>query len=297
MDSRLRPLGCDPVESADIVVEIRGPGADGEWLTGPAGPGRPIYDSPGVPIEYFDEADELFVDYGGQAALACKPAEGLIRLAIIGADPDDPILATHPLFTVAFLETMKRFGRYSLHAAGVSLNGRGILVPGSSGSGKSTLSVTLARAGFDFLSDDTVFLVPSDEGLWAAGFPDEIDVTEATVSMFPELLHLAGRPVGPGRDKHSFRVEEVFGRSPLAACRPVALIFPHVVEVASPELESLAPSEALLELMPNLLATHPIATQAHLDVLADLVRTVPCFTLRPGSDPDAAAACVAELVS
>ena len=281
---------------ADIVVDLRGPRAETGWLTEPTGTGRPIYDSPSVPIEYFDDVDALFVDYGGQARLACAPAQGRINLAITGTDPGDEILATHPLFTIAFLETMKRFGRFSLHAAGLSLNGQGILVPGSSGAGKSTLSVTLARAGFDFLSDDTVFLTPTAAGIRVSGFPDEIDVTETTVSMFPELRHLAGQPLLPGRDKHSFRVEDVFGVSSLAACLPVALVFPHVVEVSSPELETLAPSQALLELMPNLLLTDPVTTQNHLDVLAELVRTIPCFTLRPGSDLDAAAACVAELV-
>jgi hypothetical protein len=297
MDSRLRSLERDAVESADIDVEIRGPGADRGWLTGPSGPGRPIYDSPGLPVDYYDGVDELFVDYGGHVSLACSPAKGLINLAITGSDPGDPILATHPLFTIAFLETMKRFGRYSLHAAGLSLNGQGILVPGSSGAGKSTLSVTLARAGFDFLSDDTVFLAASDDGIRVSGFPDEVDVTETTVSMFPELLHLVGQPLLPGRDKHSFRVEEVFSVASLAACRPAALVFPHVVDVSSPQLDPLAPSEALLELMPNLLATDPAATQTHLDVLAELVRSVPCFTFRPGSDLDAAAARIAELVT
>ncbi len=297
VDSRLRPLRRGPAQSADIVVDIRGPGSETTWLTAPDTAGRPIYDSPSVPVEYFDEVDELFVDYGGQAQLACTPAQGLINLAILGTGPGDPILATHPLFTIAFLETMKRLGRFSLHAAGLSLDGRGILVPGSSGAGKSTLSVTLARAGFDFLSDDTVFLRPTAEGISVSGFPDEIDVTEATVAMLPELVHLAGRPLQPGRDKHSFRVEDVYGVSPLAECTPVALVFPHVVEVPRPELQALAPSDALLELMPNLLLTDPQATQTHLDILADLVRTIPCFTLRPGSDLDAAAACVAELIS
>jgi hypothetical protein len=297
VDARLGPLTSTPVESPQILVDVRGPGADRSWLTEPAGRGRPIYDSPSVPIEYFDDVDELFVDYGGQASMACAPAAGLIRLAILGTDPGDPTLATHPLFTVAFLETMKRFGRFSMHAAALALDGRGILVPGSSGAGKSTLSVTLVRAGFDFLSDDTVFLAPSAEGIWVSGFPDEIDVTGATVSMFAELSYLADRPLRPGRDKHSFRVDEVFGASPLAGCRPVALVFPQVVEVPSPQLEALSPSEALVQLMPNLLATDPVATQAHLDVLAELVRTIPCFILRSGTDLDAAAACVAELVT
>ena len=102
------------------------------------------------------------------------------------------MLATHPLLTIALVETMKRFERFPLHAAGLALHGKGVLVPGASGSGKSTTSVTLVRAGFDFLSDDTVFLTSSADGIWVAGFPDEVDVTDSTVARIPELGHLAG---------------------------------------------------------------------------------------------------------
>jgi hypothetical protein len=218
-------------------------------------------------------------------------------LAITGSDPGDPVLATHPLLTIALLETMKRFGRFPLHAAGLSLNGRGVLVAGASGAGKSTLSVTLLRAGFDFLSDDTVFVGSTADGLLVSGFPDEVDVTETTISMFPELRHLAGVPMRPGRDKHGFRVEDVFGVMPLTECRPAVLIAPRVEPGSGPELEALSPSEALFELMPNVLLTHPVPTQSHLDMLAELVRTVPCYSFRPGSDHGAAAECLAKLVA
>jgi len=53
-----------------------------------------------------------------------------------------------------------------------------------------------------------------------AGFPDEVDVTERTVAMFPELGHLAGTSLLPGRDKHSFRVEDVFGVTPWRVVAP-----------------------------------------------------------------------------
>jgi hypothetical protein len=48
----------------------------------------------------------------------------------------------------------------SLHAACVGLNGRGILLMGSSGSGKSTVALHCLLNGFDFLSEDSVFVEP-----------------------------------------------------------------------------------------------------------------------------------------
>jgi hypothetical protein len=295
--SRLRPLRCPTDGRPDVRVQIRGPGADPEWLTPPTEQGRSIYDAPSGPIDHFPGADTVFVDYEGRVRLRCVPADGLIQLAITGSHPEDRVLATHPLLTVALLETMKRFGRFPLHAACLARAGSGVLVAGSSGAGKSTLAVTLLQAGFDFLADDTVFLDPSEGDLVVNGFPDEVDVSANTVSMFAELRHLAGAPLPPGRDKYGFRAEDVFGVDPVPTCRPVALLSPRVEVGAPPRLERLDPSAALFELAPNVLLTDQAATQAHLDVLAELVRVVPCYSFRVGSDLEATARCVADLVA
>jgi hypothetical protein len=300
VEGRLDALSTAPKGTtgpADITIEISGPGPTARPLPAPSGPGRPMYNGPDRTVDYFEQDDQLFADFIGHVVLQCEPAAGRIRIAVVGDDPDSRVVAAHPLLTVALHETVKRFGRYPLHAAGLALGGRGVLVPGTSGAGKSTLTVALVRAGFDFLSDDTVFLTRDGEGVVASGFPDEIDVTEGTVSMFAELRHLHGLPLIPGRDKHGFRVEEVFGVTPLARCRPAALVFPRVEEGPSPHLEPLSPSEALVELMPNVLVTEPVATQAHMDMLGELVRTVPGYRFRPGRDPVAAAACITSLVS
>jgi hypothetical protein len=42
--------------------------------------------------------------------------------------------------------------------------------------------------------------------------------------------------------------------------------------------------EALLELAPNILLTEPTVSQRHLDVLAELVSTCPCYRLQTGTD-------------
>ena len=120
--------------SGRVVVELRGPGGDRDWPPEPPGSGRPIYDAPARPIDYFDESDQLFVDYEQRVRMLCTPGSGLIQMAILGSDAGDPVLATHPLLSFALLETMKRFERFPLHAAGLSLNGKGVLVPGASGS-------------------------------------------------------------------------------------------------------------------------------------------------------------------
>jgi hypothetical protein len=203
---------------------------------------------------------------------------------------------------------MKRFGRLPLHAAGLALGGRGVLISGTSGAGKSTLTLALVRGGFDFLSDDTVFLTEATDvagtgtgtgptAPWISGFPDEVNVTTGTAGMIPELSPWVVAPLPAGRMKHSLRVEEAFGVTPLAGCIATAVIFPRVEDGPAPFARPLTAAEALLELTPDLLLTDPVATQAHFDMLGRLARTVPSYRFRPGRDLDAATDCIAALVS
>jgi len=48
----------------------------------------------------------------------------------------------------------------SLHAACIGREGRGLLLMGPSGAGKSTLSLLALLQGFDFVSEDSVFVAP-----------------------------------------------------------------------------------------------------------------------------------------
>jgi len=48
----------------------------------------------------------------------------------------------------------------SLHAACVGIGGRGVLLMGPSGAGKTTVALQCLLAGFEFLSEDSVFVAP-----------------------------------------------------------------------------------------------------------------------------------------
>ena len=52
-------------------------------------------------------------------------------------------------------------GLVPLHAACVGIDGSGILLMGSSGAGKSTVALQCLLEGFDFLSEDSVFVAPT----------------------------------------------------------------------------------------------------------------------------------------
>jgi hypothetical protein len=249
---------------------------------------RPVYDPPLGEVVYDDAADRLYIAYGPRLRVLCEPAAGRSRASAAGMAEEDLWSLSHPLFTLPLVELMKRRGLYGLHAGGVCRDGRALLLPGTSGSGKSTLTLALARAGFGVLGDDTLFLArgPAEppRGIRILAFPDEFDLTDQTVAFFPELAPLldASRPAG--WRKRQVRTEELYGAPVVWECRPAVLVFPRVSGERQSALSPLSPGEALLELAPNVLLTEARSSQAHLDVLAELVERSDCYRLATGTD-------------
>ena len=245
---------------------------------------RTVYEPPDGEVVYDDERDLLYLRQGRVSAL-CEPAAGRVRLSAPSTGEDLWVLS-HPLLSVPMMELLKRRGLFGVHAAGASLDGRALVLAGTSGSGKSTLSVALARAGFGFLGDDTLFL--HKERVLA--FPDEIDLTEESAGFFPDL-QLAPSPAGWRKRQLRADSARIVWES-----EPAVLVFPRVSGRPRSELRPVDSGEALLELAPNVLLTEPSSSQAHLDALAGLAKASRCFRLETGTDLDEAVGLLRELM-
>ncbi len=126
----------------------------------------------------------------------------------------------------------------------------------------------------------------SGAGLRVHGFPEELDLLDETVAMFPELCGLLRRKRRPGWPKRQVRVEDFWSAPHLEAAAPALLIFPTVAHTATSTLEAMAPRQAVAELVSNIQHTQPHLAQAHLDSVGELVRRSACYRLRTGSDLD-----------
>jgi hypothetical protein len=285
--ARLQQLSSRDNHETDLVFEFSTLSAVTEHrIAKPTSRTRPVYNPPIGEVTYTNQEDLLYLAYGDGLRVLCDPRQGKTFLSVVAPDDEALWVLSHPLFTIPFLEVLKRRGRYSLHAAGLCLNGRGLIFPGTSGSGKSTLTLALVRAGFGFLGDDTLFLTQDHEGVQVLAFPDEIDVTEGTITLFPELHKLLEQTRPQGWPKRQLRADECYGAPYVGKCRPAAVIFPRVAHTARSTLRPLDRDTALLELVPNVLLTDPRSSQAHLDTLTTLVQSTPCYRLETGRDFD-----------
>jgi hypothetical protein len=75
----------------------------------------------------------------------------------------------------------------SVHAACVSLHGKGVLLFGKAGAGKSCLSFACARRGWALMSDDAAALVREAEEPTVLGNPYHIRFRPSAATLFPEL--------------------------------------------------------------------------------------------------------------
>lgn len=285
LDSRLAPFVAASFDAADVTFEFASvPEGARPAIERPSEPTRPVYDAPLGEVIYAEKGDRLYIGYDGDVRVRCDATAGQTRVSSRSAKGNNLWLLSHPLFTLPLTEVLKRRGMYALHAAALALNGQCLFIAGTSGAGKSTLTLALLRAGLDYLGDDMVLLKHKSTGLDALAFPEEIDLTNDTVAMFPELADLMQLPQPHGWRKRQVRADSVFNAQTVMSSVPRVLVFPHVANTSRSVIEAMTAEEVFLELVPNVLLTETRSSQAHLDILAALARKCSGYRLETGRD-------------
>jgi len=263
----------------------------------PFGQGQVFYEFPRGEACYFETGGQLYLSFHNGVRMLSTPDLGRASFSLVESEPANLFMASHLMLTILLVEFFKRRGCYSMHAAGFTKNGKAILLPGGSGAGKSTLSIMLLRSGFGYLSDDMVYLRRHSGSLKVVGFPEDVDVTDQTITFFPELDFLRNASKSVVWAKKSVRAEEVYGVEMVREAQPGAIVFPKVSGKERSVVRSIHAEEAFREIIANLLLTEARSCQSHLDVLTELVRQTPCYRLETGHDFDRIPFLLSELLS
>jgi energy-coupling factor transporter ATP-binding protein EcfA2 len=193
---------------------------------------------------------------------------------------------------------VRTLGLVPLHAACVSLRGRGVLLVGDSGSGKSTLSMNAAAAGLALVSEDSLFVDP--RRLRAVSLPNYLYVRLDTPShLLP--AGLAGRLARAGVIRRRSGVRKraldlrraglaVAGRAP----RIVAMMLLTSRPARAGRLAVRQPAGravARLRAMQAYAAVRP-----EWALFARKMAQLPCFELRRGAHPAEAVAVLKALL-
>ena len=158
-------------------------------------------------------------------------------------------------------------GGLLLHAAGLTVGGRAILVAGAKGSGKTTLLVHCLRLGSArYLANDRV-MVARDRPIVARGVPTIVALRAGTLALFPALAGRLERArydssrrldeppatSRPRQDKATISPAQLcrlLGVAPAAQAEIAAVVFPRITdEEPGLGLERLSEHEALARLI------------------------------------------------
>lgn len=247
-----------------------------------------------IAIECADErcAEIARFLFGGVLAPAAPPPQLTLRLAR-GTAPGVLDLYCNDWFvyggachgTVASILlnlTIERLvemigGGILLHAAALSLRGKGLILPGATGAGKTTLAAWLTSRGLDYLSDELVFV--AEGSTHAEGFTRPLSIKQAATSLFKDLVDFQSNgavlDIPPG-----FLVQPTLLNPATVRTSPpaVALVFPSYVPHSDFDLCPLSRAEAGVRLMACLVNRKNLRDHG-FDEVVRLVRTVQAYVM------------------
>ena len=287
-----------PVDARALVLTYRGGARKPDFLARELAPcrGELLFSSSwdnaydlarllGIRLEIYRQDGQLLWDYHENGCLRLDKSRGMLEGYLAESIDLHPMPLTSFFFLLPLSELLASRGLHMIHAAALEREGRGVLIPGVSGSGKSTSCVSLMRAGYRCLSDDKPFLRSNGNGIELLAFPESIDVTDRTVSFFPELRVAPSQDLKAGYRKKQFRADAIYPDSTTNAVRPALILFPQISGESRSRLEKLSKIRALEAILPHGLLVLDAETSGHqFDLLARLIESAECYRLSFGRD-------------
>jgi hypothetical protein len=169
-------------------------------------------------------------------------------------------------------------GGLLFHAAGLARHGRGLLLPGRIASGKTTLSAWLTTRGFDFLSDELIFVPTGSTALQALTRPLNVKSPSRSVlcpyfDFDQHAAQLLSTPRGDLVPIELLRPENELGMPTLKT-----IILPQYMPEADFRLEPLSPAQAAFALIDTVVNARNLPEHG-MPELARLARLVPAQQL------------------
>lgn len=170
----------------------------------------------------------------------------------------------------------------ALHAAALSKNGKGILVPGRSGSGKTSLSTWLAARGFNYLTDEYVFIRHNTNTMLAFARPPNVKVRgmDAALEHFFDLDKHEDQTM---QSKHVAMIPPRLLNPDNRLENPTVdlILFPKFRKNSELRLEKLTKAKAGLALMESLVNARNLNGHGFNEATR-LVREMPSYRLNYG---------------
>lgn len=131
-----------------------------------------------------------------------------------------------------------------IHAACVAFQGAGVLLCGDSGAGKSSLAYACARAGWEYVTDDTSYLLHCAGDRTVIGDCHKLRFRPSAVGIFPELAGIEIVPRILGRPSIELPTAMIHNIKRLERTRAEFVVFLNRRAQGAPELVQYRPDVA-----------------------------------------------------
>jgi hypothetical protein len=169
-------------------------------------------------------------------------------------------------------------GGLLFHAAGLAWQGRGLLLPGRIASGKTTLSAWLTQQGFDFLSDELIFVPTGATTLHALTRPLNVKAPSRSVLRpYFDFDHQAAQLLSTPRGD-LIPIELLRPENELSVPALQTIILPQYASEAAFKMETLSPGQAAFALIDTVVNARNLPDHG-LPELARLARLIPAQRL------------------
>ncbi len=188
-------------------------------------------------------------------------------------------------FFLPFMAHLAAYGLFAIHANGLVHQNTGYLIPADSHHGKTTLTLALLRAGWHYVSDDTLVLRRTPDGVDALSFRRGLACDHATLTRFPELSQISA-PSEWKTGKLFLDATSLYPGRELPRCLPAVLLFPQINPAPHSLLQPISPADAFTLLLRHspLVQLDPRPAARHLETLSALLAQTTCFRLLAGAD-------------
>jgi hypothetical protein len=246
----------------------------------------------GVPVHRAQEhLYSVVADTDNFAALDLKLLRGSIFVSALTA-ADHIYLRWFFVESLAYMMLAQRY-LVPVHAACVAREGGGVLLCGQSEAGKSTLAYACARAGWTYLSDDAVFLLPDDENRIAIGRHRQFRFRLDAPQLFPELAGFVSRARPNGKVAIEIPVSQLPHVRAVERAPIIAIVVLDRCAGAEPSLDAI-PADEVLERMLGDMPSYGAEVNAMHERSIRRLAQVRAFRLRYGN-LDGAVTCLGRI--
>lgn len=185
-------------------------------------------------------------------------------------------------------------GLQFIHAAAVGTSAGGVLLAGRSGSGKSTTAFVCLQAGMAYASDDYCLLAvkptPQAHSIYSTG-----RLTPDSLHILPRLAAALNDSKKDSCGKYLFALHEHLPDRIVEHLPIRAVLLPQVTPCVNTNLRRATPAEGYRALAPStIFQCHP--ELAGCELMAALLRQVPCYHLSLGARPECVPAVIKRLI-